>query len=81
MPDFYWWGGCFDYSASELGLNSRFYTAIDPAAPVFAASSLRDVKSVRVISAIPSRSSAAIIQRNQPFPNIVFIFFHGLDRI
>ena len=69
-----------DYSVFYFGFSSRIYAAINATASVFAASSFRDVKRIRVITAVPSRSSAAIVQSNQPFQNIILCFFHGRYR-
>ena len=69
-----------EFSVFYFGFGSRIYAAIDATAPVFAASSFRDVKRIRVIAAVPSRSSPAIVQSNQSFQNIILCFFHGRDR-
>ena len=63
------------------GLGSGDFSANFSVAPVLTASSFRDVKRIGEVSAIPSTPSASVVQRNQPFPNIIIIFFHGLYRI
>jgi hypothetical protein len=64
-----------------IGLGAGDFSAIFSAAPVIAVSSFRDMKGIRVVSAIPAGPSAAVVQENQPFQYIIIIFLHGLDRI
>ena len=68
------------WSTAGVGLFAGNFAAIFSAAPVISGSSFRNVKRIGVIAAISSWSSASVIQRNQPFQNVIVVLFHCPDQ-
>jgi len=57
------------------------FSTITTAATVYSASSLRDMQGIRIVPAIASGTSSAVVQYNLLFEDVILAFCHSQNRI
>jgi len=57
------------------------FSTITTAATVYSASSLRDMQGIRIVPAIASGTSSAVVQYNLLFEDVILAFSHNRNRI